>query len=42
MDKCERCDQELIEHPLSGELTCFVDGNPNGSDAERKIWEESK
>lgn len=37
---CIKCDAPMSVHPISEELTCFVHGNPNGSDVERFIWAE--
>lgn len=35
---CPKCDKPYVRHGITSELTCFVHGNPNGSEPERRIW----
>jgi hypothetical protein len=36
-ETCVICDKPLVQHLFSGEFTCFVHGNPNGSQLEQEI-----
>lgn len=36
---CTICHRPMERHAISGDLTCFLHGNPNGSDLERKVFE---
>ena len=38
MKKCSVCNKEMSIHAISGEETCFVHGNPDGSQFEREIF----
>lgn len=35
---CVRCGRPWSRHAITGELTCFVHGRPDGSACEREIW----
>jgi len=37
---CSICNKEMEVHPIAVEWTCFIHGNPNGSELERKIFEK--
>lgn len=37
-EKCTICGKDFKPHGITGELTCFEHGNPNGSECERYIF----
>lgn len=38
---CSRCGKPFDQNPITGERTCFVHGKPNGSELERRIWDQT-
>lgn len=38
---CTRCHEQMEINPISGDLTCFLHGNPEGSAFEKMVWERT-
>ena len=40
MQKCDICHREMERHAITGEITCFLHGNPEGCEFEQAIYEK--